>query len=168
MLHEPEFESPETDASAEQAAPVSRSRKIVRGVLYASLLGVFGLAVGIQASPKLAAAVGRNVPEPVAAMMASFDSDASGSTCSTDRCCSSMSRASLMAASQETGSCCSAESSGACPLGSCPSSDSVATEAEVAVALPEPEEVAIDEAPVAVEVISEETVVAEPVEQTEI
>ena len=159
MLHEPEFESPEGTPADEPATKSSPLSRVLRFGIYGSLIAVFGLAFGVQASPRFAAAVAESVPEPVAAAMASLSGNDEVVSCNKGECCSSMSRASMMAASTEestgccaheaamaasteSGSCCSSNSalasagecSGACPL----SAGTVAD--DVAVSLPAPEE----------------------------
>lgn len=111
MLHEPEFESPESADATESAKTPSRAGRAVRGVFYIAALTMFGVAIGVQASPRFAETVGKNVPEPVAAAFASLTGgQAELPACNDGKCCSSMNRASLMTASVEEGSCCSSGS----------------------------------------------------------
>ena len=152
MLHEPEFESPESGENTETPQKSSPVKSAVRGVFYLAILAAFGLAVGIQASPKFAATVGQAVPEPVAAAMASITGDKPEIGCGLsdkDCCCSSMSRASMLAAStsqSDAGGCCSAsaaasaccESTGEECSGSCPLS--AGDTEDLAISLPSPEE----------------------------
>lgn len=114
MLHEPEFESsePENDSAAAEPKQSSRVGRIVRGFFYTGIALALATAVGIQASPDFAARVGKSVPEPVAAAVASITGEELPVN-DGGKCCSSMSRASLMA-STEQGGCCSSSSS--CPM----------------------------------------------------
>lgn len=186
MLHEPEFESPETPGEEQTPAQSNRLGKTLRGVLYLGLLGLVGVAVGVQASPKFAAAVGQSVPEPVAAMMASVSGEEKLKSSCEDGCCSSMSRASLMASAStdcvDPIGCCGSDS------GSCPFSSGAATAAacsgsscsgaacaaaeetesdEVATPLSAPGDSAVDESePVAAELVPAESEAVTPAENT--
>lgn len=103
MLHEPEFESVNDEPDATAAAPQSRrAGKIFRGVFYTAVVAVLGLAVGVNASPKFAETVGSSIPAPVAAAMSSISGvDMNVAGLEDGPCCSSMSRASLMTASED-------------------------------------------------------------------
>lgn len=118
MLHEPEFESlnEEQDTAVETEAPRRTGRRIFRVVFYSAVFALVALAVGVQASPEFAATVGRNVPEPVAAAMATMTGAemAVPVGMKDGKCCSSMSRAALMAGVESESSCCSSGSM--CPM----------------------------------------------------
>lgn len=112
MLHEPEFESVNDEPDTAEAAPQSRrAGKIFRGVFYTAVIAVLGLAVGVNASPKFAETVGSSIPAPVAAAMSSISGvDMNAAGLEDGPCCSSMSRASLMTASED------GSTEGMCPM----------------------------------------------------
>lgn len=102
MLHEPEFESNESEETPSPSK--SRAGQAFRVLFYGALLAVFGLAIGVQASPQFATKVVDMTPEPVAAALASMtgsEIDAGECEFQGKSCCSSMSRASLMASTED-------------------------------------------------------------------
>ena len=111
---EPQF----ADATPDESAGPSLARRFGKIVFYGGSAAILALAVGVNASPGFAAAVGKAMPSQLAELSGADVTPCAGGSCGTammaasagePSCCSSLSRPALVSSMSSTDSC------GGCP-----------------------------------------------------